>query len=331
MSKEFSLKEFARITGVLASCLLIFFAVRGYSPSDSALPRDTAGAALAKPLRHPLLKKTLPPAPGLSAHAYFAKIIGFEEPLLASREDKRLAPASIIKLLAALLAVENLSPTENIFFSEEVKRVSGVRSAASAGEFFIRDDVIRLALIQSANDAAQALADAVGRKHGGATYEERIKIFVALMNSRAKELGMIHSEFINPTGLDPEQAQCVERGLPPCWVEQGNASTVRDLARLAEFMWQKYPRLWEITRSIEAAVYSSEGRVVRSSSTNELLKEFPGLVGGKTGSTNFAKQNLLLLYPITNDATAVIVILGSGDRFEDGRIIIRWLESAFVN
>jgi D-alanyl-D-alanine carboxypeptidase len=80
---------------------------------------------------------------------------------------------------------------------------------------------------------------------------------------------------------------------------------------------------------MDADITSMGDRAYHIEATNQLLSEFPALRGGKTGLTDFAKGALILLYPVRPDRTAVIIILGSDDRFADGRNLIHWLESAF--
>ena len=123
---------------------------------------------------------------------------------------------------------------------------------------------------------------------------------------------MTHSHFENPTGLDAES----------------HAASAEDLARLAEYIARRHPELLEIARTREVTVRSRSGGEYAITNTNELLSEFPALLGGKTGLTDKAKGTLLLWYP-AGEKTALIVILGSDDRFGDGRKLIRWIEDNF--
>lgn len=246
----------------------------------------------------------LPQEPALDAHAYSIKIIGEKKPLAKRREWKRLAPASLTKLMTAVIASEIIRADSPIVFSEEVKKAEPKSSDAGVGEKFWRDDAIRFALIESANDAALALAETVGQD-----------IFIAKMNEKARALGLQNSNFENPTGLDEAQ----------------HLSTAEDLALLAEYITDTHQELWEITRIIETEIFSADGRAHKAKNTNELLQEFPAITGGKTGFTDNAKGALIFLYPVRPGKTAVIVLLGSSDRFGDGRKIIKWLETISWN
>lgn len=255
----------------------------------------------------------LTPFPGINAHAYLVKIIGDDKSLVASREWKRLPPASLTKLLTAVLVREELEQAEKIYFSQDAKNTEDKRSPVRTGGIVWRDDAIRLTLIASFNDTALALAEKIGEKHGGQTFEERLAIFLDIMNLRAGSLGLKDSLFKNPNGLDTE----------------GHAMSANDIARLAEYIWENQRSLLDITRISHTAIRPLGDTEFAIQNTNELLQEFPALLGGKTGFTDNARGVLLLLYPIgTAGKVAVIVILGSEDRFGDGRKIIQWLETS---
>ncbi len=233
--------------------------------------------------------------------------------LFSQRAAKRLAPASLTKLMTAAVAAEYLAPDEIIVFSDEAKAVEKRLSSAPAGEVFLRDEAVRLALISSANDAALALADAVGRRLGRVSYRDRIELFVQLMNRTASRWGLANTRFRSPTGLDLADQY----------------TSAEDLSQMAIRLLAHHPELWEMTRQYTETVFSWQRRQYPIQNTNELLTEFPALSGGKTGFTDEAGGALLLLYPVEPDQVAIIVILKSDDRFGDGRKIIKWLEDNF--
>jgi D-alanyl-D-alanine carboxypeptidase (penicillin-binding protein 5/6) len=120
-------------------------------------------------------------------------------------------------------------------------------------------DLVRAALIQSANDAANALADYVGK---GDTDR-----FVGLMNAKARELGLRETHFVRPDGLDVA----------------GHVSSARDVTRLARILMHD-PFVRGVVRERTATI--SGGRTLHT--WNDLLGEFPGLLGVKTGHTEDA-------------------------------------------
>lgn len=255
------------------------------------------------------------PVPEISAESFAVRIVG-QNTLLATRnETRQMATASLIKVLTALLAYEELGAGERVIFSKDAKnQVATSMSTARAGEAFARDDAIKFALMSSSNDAALALAEAVGRKRGAHTYADALAAFVEHMNKRARAIGLAHSSFTNPTGLDDE----------------GHLSTAQDLAVLFEYVQIHAPALLEISRMIETTIMSTGRKGHHIIHTNELLKEFPALLGSKTGFTDQAKGALALVYPIKRPNTvAIMVILGSDNRFEDGRRLIQWVDQVY--
>lgn len=309
IKNQFFLPRIITLLCVLFLCILILLSV-------SERRRGLAASALVR----------LSPAPALSSEAYLVRLSGEVAPLMAQRSGKRMAPASLTKIMTAFVARQILASDEKIVFSSDAKAVEEHRSDAAAGEIFLRDDVVRMALMESANDAALALAEAVGAKAGKTGFAERIEFFVGLMNERATALAMGNTHFENPVGLDAP----------------GHTMSAEDLGRLVDYALLHGPGLFAATADREAKVFSSEGKKHTIENTDELLKEFPALAGGKTGFTDHAKGALLLLYPVRASASrkvgtpmqeqkkiAVIVILKSEDRFGDGRKIIQFLEHNF--
>ncbi len=281
----------------LAAFLFLAILIR----ASFVYPPEPAPASASLPPPPP--PRVLTPAPEIIAEAYFVKILGEEQQILKQREEKSLSPASITKLLTVVIASERLPPGAILVLTEAAKALEEKLVPAPAGEAFLRDDMIRLALIGSFNDAAAALLEAVEPDPTRAR---------ELLNQTAARIGMAHSHFENSTGLDAE----------------GHETTAEDLARLAEYIARHHPDLLEMTRIREATVSSLSGQEYAITNTNELLSEFPALLGGKTGLTDKAKGTLLLWYP-AGEKTAIIVILGSEDRFGDGRKLIGWIEENF--
>lgn len=263
---------------------------------------------------------SLPPLPDLSAESFLIQFIGESEPIAKSREWKQMRPASITKLLTAAIAREELLPQSVVPLSASARNVEEKISRVSSGEEFVRDDMIRLALVSSANDAAIALAEQVGRIYGAFLFDDAIAIFQTRAEKKIRELGMKETVFKNPTGLD----------------DVYHVTSARDLFTLVDYLWRTHPELWRITRERASTIQSLAGREYVIFNTNLLLNEFPTLLGGKTGLTDGAKGTLVLLYPVAgvgqgsvSEHIAVIIILGSEDRFEDGRKLLRWVEEAF--
>ena len=284
-----------------------------HAQSISLLPFASVDVSVFSPLPKPKPTFSFPPEPDILAHSYMVQLIGDDLPLLQRRSMKQMRPASLTKVLTSTIALEELDAKSPVVFSSFAKATGEKESSVPKGESFVRNDVIRFAMIESANDAAVALAEAVGRKRGAFSFDDAISLFVQAANQKAKSLGMMDSHFENPTGLDNDD----------------HYTTAQDLFRLVSYAWDKHLEVWEFSRAVDADIASMTDKAYHIEATNELLKEFPALLGGKTGLTDLAKGALILLYPVHPDRTAVIVILGSDDRFGDGRKLIHWLEQAF--
>lgn len=252
----------------------------------------------------------LPPPPTLHAQAYLVKVIGERTSLLAQREWKKIPPASLTKLMTAVIASEELNPLEKIEISKEAKNVEPKVSKVRAGALLSEADIVRLMMIESANDAAMAVADAVGKARHIDAPEQRADFFRTLMNEKAKNLGMVDSSFENPVGFDGPH----------------HVVSASDLAKLAEYIWFSHPEIWMLSTVPEEIVYTSTGGQYTIKNTNELVSKFPAVMGSKTGFTDQARGSLVMLYPLRPDKIAVIIILKSEDRLGDGEKIIKWLE-----
>ena len=205
--------------------------------------------------------------------------------------------ASLTKLMTALLAVERFGPRQSVLIPRAADQVGGSRMAGLKPGRRVRAEVLLKALlISSSNNAAVTLAVA------GAGSE---RAWVALMNTRAKLLGLSCTHFADPDGLD-----------------RRNRSCPADLAALAMRAMNE-PRITRIARKSYARVWPGSGRKITLYTTNHLLRDhYPGAVGLKTGFTNPAG---LCLVAIIHRGTRRIgvVVLGSRDSFGDVRRIAR--------
>ena len=122
---------------------------------------------------------------------------------------------------------------------------------------------------------------------------------------------MNDSRFYDPAGFD-------DRGL----------STVGDLVNLVKYSL-KYDYLWEIMRTRNAVIVSEENIVHDIENTNILLDQLNGIIGGKTGYTDLALGNMLLVVK-DNRPTIAIIVLGSNQRFNDTKILYKWAREAYL-
>ena len=197
--------------------------------------------------------------PDVDARAYFVQNAVTGEVLLEEHARDRVPIASITKVMTVLVALEHAKLGEIVTVDPAAASVGESSIHLQAGERISVGDLVKAALIQSANDAATALAAYVG---GG-----DVERFVGLMNAKAAKLGLRDTHFVRPDGLDAE----------------GHVSSARDVTRLAEVAMRN-PVIRDVVRRQSARI--SGARVLHT--WNDLLETFPGIFGVKTGHTSGA-------------------------------------------
>lgn len=215
---------------------------------------------------------------------------------------EKLPFASLTKLMSAMVAVEQIPSETIIKISKHAVATEGDKGGLVVGEELGRDDLLKVLLIESSNDAAVALAEVVG-----------IPAFVSRMNEKAKALGLTDTHFTNVTGLDGAS----------------HYSTAEDLAKLTVASF-RYPLIWEILGMKEADVVSIDGKFPHHFvSTNELLGAVPEVLGGKTGYTGEAGESMILVSKL-DGLKVITVVLGATNRFEQSRRLLDWLKGAYI-
>jgi D-alanyl-D-alanine carboxypeptidase (penicillin-binding protein 5/6) len=201
-----------------------------------------------------------------SASAYAAVLDG--ELLWGSNVDVRRAPASLTKLLTALVVLDSdWQPDAMLSVSHDAAHTKQPRLGLRTGESIRADEALTAMLMHSANDACLVLAE-----HAAGS----IEAFAARMNARAAGLGMQDSHFVHPCGFDAD----------------GQYSTVTDLLRLARAAHAD-PRIAQIAAQEQATVSTASGRQLAFKNTNQLLGRLEGVVGLKTGYTQRAGHCLI--------------------------------------
>lgn len=185
--------------------------------------------------------------------------------LYAKHPAARLAPASTVKLMTAMVALDNLDPQKKVKISKNAARVRSVKPRVRPDEEMTVSDLLHLALMKSINASAVALAESTSGS------EEE---FVQLMNKKAKELGANSTLFANASGLPTKGRQYTTAG---------------DLVLILKHALT-YPLIREILGKKEYLVMTSGGRVLVLENTNNLLWQTDGMIGGKTGYTGTARH-----------------------------------------
>ena len=214
--------------------------------------------------------------------------------LFEKNGEERLANASTTKILTCILALEKGEPEETVTFSEEAVRQPEVHLGASKGEIFYLEDLLYSLMLESHNDTAVAVAEAIS----GST-----AAFAEEMNQKAKEIGCTETHFVSPNGLDWED-------------EDGpHETTAGDLARLLRYCIRQSPKKEEflkITRTGEKSFSNLSGtRTYSCTNHNAFLSMMDGALTGKTGFTG--KAGYCYTGALSDgDRTFIIALLACG-------------------
>src|SRR5204863_5034069 len=222
--------------------------------------------------------------------------------LYAEHARARLPIASLTKLMTVLVTLQHVRPDDVVTVAPGATGIEGSTIGLRAGDRLTVRELLDGALIQSANDAADALAYYVGKGN-----EAR---FVALMNTRARQLGLSDTHYARPDGLDAP----------------GHVSSARDVTKLARLLMRR-PIVRSIVRRQSATI--AGGRVLHT--WNDLLGTFPGVFGVKTGHTSAAGWNEVASVD-RGGAVVYATILGSPDRATrnaDLTALLRWALSRY--
>lgn len=223
--------------------------------------------------------------------------------------DERRPVASVNKVMTILLTLEavdegRVSLEDQVTVSPRAASMGGSQAFLDAGERYKLSELLKTVIVASANDSAVALAE-----HLAGTEES----FVRLMNTRAEELGLTNTHYVNCTGLPAQE----------------HYTTARDVAKLSAQLdlhpiYYRYSTIWM------DEIKHRGGRVTSLTNTNRLIRFYPGCDGYKTGSTNEAR------YCVSATAKKegmrlIAVVLGTPagqTRFDEARAM---LEYGFAN
>jgi len=211
--------------------------------------------------------------------------------LWAKHQHRRLRIASTTKIMTAIVAMERLRPHDVVVVDRSVRRVPPITEGLRPGEKVQAWKLFYGTLLYSGNDSALALAI------GAAGSRAR---FVALMNEKARALGMDETHFRSPSGL----------------IDRDNYSTAWDMAALARYaMWN--PRFRAVVRTrVKLVPWAPPTYAKEYVNKNHLIGSYPGADGVKTGWTTIAKHCLVASVR-RHGVWLIAVVLGSDDSYAD--------------
>lgn len=233
------------------------------------VPKDIDPKALEKTPTPIAPKSVVAPKPAVSAEAYLVANLDTGE-IYSTRNAKKVFPiASLSKLVTALVALHNMSPDQKITITKEILDGGyGEAGHLVLGETFTVYELLTPLLLESSNDAAEALAQSYS--YTG---------FIKKMNEFVAELGMTKTIFKDASGLS-----------------SSNVSNAEDLLILARYIYTEENSLLDITKEVTAAVATTTEHGGHVWKTINPFALDPHFIGGKTGRTNEAKESMISLF-----------------------------------
>ncbi len=240
----------------------------------------------------------------LSAKSVILMEVSSGTVLLSKNADERLPPASITKIMTMLLVMEAIDSgkiklDDVVTASRNASSKGGSQIWLKEGEQMTVHELLKATAVASANDASTALGEFVAGDEAS---------FVAMMNERARQLGMTNSSFENCSGLDD--------------TTENHYSTARDIAIMSREL-MKHEKIKDYTTIWMDSLRNGETELVN---TNRLVRFYEGTTGLKTGTTSKAGY-CISASAKRNGMEIIAVVLGSDnstERFEDAKKLLNW-------
>ncbi len=248
------------------------------------------------------LKRTVPGKDRtyrISAESALLSNISRNQQLFGKNINRRVHPASTTKVMTALLVLEHLSLNSIVSVPSAAVNVQPSKIDLAMGEQYKVSDLLYALLLNSANDASIVLAQAVSGS------EEK---FFKLMNDRARQLGAVHTRFVNSNGLpSPRQTQY---------------TTAYDMALIFKEAL-KHSFFRKTINAPYKTIYSQAGRKIPLKNHNKMLfTQWGDNIYGKTGYTKAARA-CFIGYTMRGRDTLIIAVFGCSRRWEDIQYIMR--------
>ena len=233
--------------------------------------------------------------PIVSAESYLVGDLDTGEIIFSKNKDTKFPIASVSKLFTATIENENQSDDNLSKISTKALSTEGENGGFYLNEKIKTSDLVYPLLLESSNDAAEAIAEFFGRNN-----------FIEKMNQKVKDLGMASTSFQDPSGLSKD-----------------NQSTASDLFIFAKYLYSQKPNLLEISTKKS---FNNKKHIWFN---NSQFLGFEGYLGGKRGYTEESKQTALSIFSLplgeNNNRNIGIIILRSPDRLKDVQSIYNYL------
>lgn len=228
----------------------------------------------------------------INAQSYLAINLSDNSVLLSKNPDKSYPIASITKLMSAIIVLENIDANSKIKLTEEMLKPTGNSSALFSGLEISAENLLKASLIQSSNDATEALE-----------YFMEKKKFLTLMNQKAKELKMANTIFYDVHGLNPD-----------------NTSSASDLVKLLTYIYKNHPEILSITKNNNLWLPDQTGKLLKFTNLNSFYP-LATFIGGKTGYLVEAKQTFASVFNINGKPVAIILLYSNNHQADTFAIL----------
>ncbi len=289
------------ISALISSAVIAALLLANGQPAVIGSVEQETALAADEPLASATRLQDILPPPELGARAFISALLrpdGQIEVLTEKNAHQRWPIASLTKLFTASIVLKNYHLADVVTLTKEDLPEATDSGFFRPGERFSVGDILVPLLLESSNNAATILARLNDQSR-----------FIGRLNDLANRLDLRDTVFFNPSGLDPETEAAGT-----------NYSSVYDLTLFAKWLIANQPEILALTRLPVATIRQANGDFHHEArSTDELLITEPwsgDIVGGKTGSTNLAGKNLMIILRVPgNRGYLVNIVLGSPDHF----------------
>lgn len=240
--------------------------------------------------------------PQVDAESVLIQSLDQDFPFFNYQTYKKWPIASLTKLMTAIVVTEEYGLTKKVPISNTALEVEGIAGDLKSGEVYSSEDLMKIMLLVSSNRAATAFEEFAGGR----------EVFSAMLNKKATELGMTQTIFYDGSGLSAQ-----------------NESTTSDLLKLAKYLIEKRPEIIGWTRLQTIKVQPLNGATSRNVYNINAFASDTTFLGGKTGTSPEARENLLALFSFGNDRI-IYIILGTRDRVSETAKLLKWIRQAYT-
>ncbi len=294
--------KMAAISGAVLICallILIFF----YTSSSNGNLKSTKATSTPSeaPFPQDPIRDWSVLDPAVPSQALLIESLNDGFPFFRYKIHEAWPMASLTKLLTAVVVTEQIGLNTKIPITQRAVETEGIAGDLKSGEVYTARDLLKIMLMVSSNDAAAAFEEFGGGKEA----------FVNMMRKKAREIGLQETIVNDASGLD-----------------DNNTTTADDMLKLLKYVIEKDPDIISWTRLQTFPVQAINDVNSRIITNIDSLVVDPDFLGGKTGTSPKAGENLAAVFSFGTRRVGVI-ILGSKDRIREVHDMLRWVKQAY--